>query len=345
MFVVYSAAHRQHDPPFEIAEGGTKQPIFEAPARMDRIRAALDATRWAEYVEPADHGLAPILAVHDAGYVDFLRTGYERWRAEAAALGDHIDPTVLLATVWPPRRTQGRPATAAGLAGYYAMDTACPIVAGTYAAALASAHCAQTGAHLLTAGERAVFALCRPPGHHAGRDFAGGYCYFNNASIAARTLSTHGRVALLDVDYHAGNGTQDIFYEDPTVLTVDIHADPDRQYPYFAGYADERGAGAGLGYHHNYPLPYKTDDALYLATLDAALAKIRDFAPRWLVLSFGADIYAGDPIGDLAVTTPGFAAIGQRIASLELPTLIVMEGGYNTEQLGTNTVNLLAGFA
>ena len=345
MYVVYSAAHRQHDPPFEIAEGGTKQPFFEAPARMDRICAALDAAGWAEYVVPADHGLDPILAVHDADYVDFLRTGYDRWRAEAAALGDHIDPTVLLGTVWPPRRTQGRPATAAGQAGFYAMDTACPIVAGTYAAALTAAHCALTGAHLLTAGEQAVFALCRPPGHHAGRDYAGGYCYFNNASIAARTLAAHGRVALLDVDFHAGNGTQDIFYEDPSVLMVDIHADPDRQYPYFSGYADERGAGAGLGYHHNFPLPYKADDALYLATLDAALAEIRSFAPHCLVLSFGADIYAGDPIGDLAVTTPGFAAIGARIASLGLPTLIVMEGGYNTEQLGANTVNLLAGFA
>ncbi len=174
MFVVYSEAHRQHDPPFEIAEGGTKQPIFEAPARMDRICAALDAAGWAEYVVPSDHGLAPILAVHDADYVDFLRTGYDRWRAEAAALGDHIDPTVLLGTVWPPRRTQGRPATAAGQAGFYAMDTACPIVAGTYAAALTAAHCALTGAHLLTAGEQAVFALCRPrpfpaPGKQSGQ--------------------------------------------------------------------------------------------------------------------------------------------------------------------------------
>ena len=199
--------------------------------------------------------------------------------------------------------------------------------------------------HLLTAGERVVFALCRPPGHHAGRDYAGGYCYFNNASIAARTLAAHGRVALLDVDFHAGNGTQDIFYEDPNVLTVDIHAEPDRQYPYFSGYADERGAGAGLGYHHNFLLPYKADDTLYLATLATALAEIRDFAPHWLVLSFGADIYAGDPISDLAVTAPGFAAIGQRIAGLGLPTLIVMEGGYNTEQLGANTINLLAAFA
>ena len=345
MLVVYSEAHRQHDPPFEIAEGGTKQPLFEAPARMERIRAALDVAGWAAYVAPADHGLAPILAVHAADYVAFLRTGYASWRAEAAALGAHIDPTVLLGTVWPSRRAQGRPATAAGQAGYYAMDTACPIVAGTYAAALTSAHCAVTGADLLLAGEPAVFALCRPPGHHAGQDFAGGYCYFNNASIAARRLAAHGRVALLDVDFHAGNGTQDIFYADPGVLTVDIHAHPERQYPYFAGYAEERGAGPGLGFHHNFPLPYKTDDARYLATLAAGLAEIRAFAPRWLVISFGADIYAGDPIGDLAVTTPGFAAIGAAVAALGLPALIVMEGGYNTGQLGVNTVNFLTPFA
>lgn len=345
MYVVYSDTHRLHHPPFEIAEGGTKQPSFESPERMDRILAALREQPWAHFVEPGDFGLAPICAVHDAQYVDFLRTGYAAWRAEAAALGAHIDPTVLLGVVWPPRRAAGKPATAAGLAGYYAMDAACPITAGTYAAALTSAHTALTGAQLVRDGERAVFALCRPPGHHAGIDYAGGYCYLNNAAIAARFLCSLGPVALLDVDFHAGNGTQDIFYADPQVLTVDLHADPARQYPYFSGYADERGQGPGYGLHRNFPLPEHTGDDAYLAVLDEALQLVRGFGSRTLVVSFGADIFGGDPIGDLAVTTPGFAAIGARIAALNLPTLIVMEGGYNTEHLGINTVSFVANFA
>jgi acetoin utilization deacetylase AcuC-like enzyme len=345
MYVVYTEEHRQHDPPFEIAEGGTRQPVYEVPERMDCITHALHKAGWAHFVEPGDFGLDPILAVHDADYVEFLRTGYDRWRQEAVALGEQIDPSVLLGVVWPARRATGRPKTAVGLAGYYAMDTCCPITAGTYAAALASAQVALTGAQLLHEGNHAVFALCRPPGHHAGRDFAGGYCYLNNASIAARYLSAHGAVSLLDVDFHAGNGTQDIFYSDPTVLTVDLHADPDRQYPYFTGYADERGAGSGLGFHRNITLPAGASDDLYLAALDEGLHIIRDAAPDMLVLSFGADIFGGDPIGDLVVTIGGFVEIGRRIAALGLPTLIVMEGGYNTQQLGTNTVAFLEAFA
>lgn len=345
MYVVYSEVHRMHHPPFEIAEGGTKQPMFDAPQRMDCIVGALRHTEWAHFVEPGDFGVEPILAVHSADYVDFLRTGYVRWREEAAALGAGIDPTVLLGVSWPPRRALGRPKTATGLAGYYAMDTCCPITAGTYAAALTSAYGALTGAQLLLDGEKSAFALVRPPGHHAGRDFAGGYCYLNNASIAARFLCTHGKVAVLDIDFHAGNGTQDIFYNEPAVLTVDLHADPDRQYPYFSGYADECGVGAGLGFHHNLTLPAGANDALYLAELDKGLQFIRDAEPAYLVLSFGADIFAGDPIGDLSVTTGGFEEIGRRIAALDIPTLIVMEGGYNTDHLGANTVMVVQAFA
>ena len=345
MFVVYSEVHRLHHPPFEIAEGGTKQPVPEAPARMDCILNALRQTGWAHFVEPGDFGVDPILAVHSADYVEFLRTGYVRWREEAAELGPNIDPSVLLGVAWPPRRATGRPTTATGLAGYYAMDTYCPITAGTYAAALTAAHGALTGAQLILDGEQAVFALCRPPGHHAGRDFAGGYCYLNNASIAARFLSAQGKVAILDIDFHAGNGTQDIFYADPAVLTVDLHADPERQYPYFTGYVEERGEGHGLGFHHNLTLPLAADDAVYLAALDEGLRLIRKARPAYLVLSFGADIFGGDPIGDLAVTTAGIGEIGRHIAALNLPTLIVMEGGYNTDHLGANTVTVLQAFA
>lgn len=224
------------------------------------------------------------------------------------------------------------------------MDLSAPIVAGTYKAALASANCALSAAEAVSKGERAAFALCRPPGHHAGKANCGGYCYLNNAAIAANWLSSKGRVAVLDIDYHAGNGTQDIFYEHADVLSISIHADPDFEYPHFSGYADERGAGAGLGFHHNFPLPAGTDDAAYLATLEIALGHIRAFEPGYLVVSAGMDIYADDPLGKIKVTTKGIGEIGKRIASPGLPTTIVFEGGYNNDALARNVLALLEAF-
>jgi acetoin utilization deacetylase AcuC-like enzyme len=342
--VIYAESHRQHHPAFEILEGGEKVPLFESPDRMDIVLAALNQTDWVEIVPPSDFGLEPILAVHDAGYINFLQHGFAEWQVEGGQLKQQARD-VLMGTTFPPRRWQHKPTSVGGRVGYYTFDLSCPIVAGTFPAALSAAHCALTGAQFVIDGALAVFALCRPPGHHAGRDFAGGYCYLNNASIAAKFLSIHAPTAILDVDYHAGNGTEDIFYLSPDVLTISLHADPNRQYPYFAGYADETGEGAGKGYHHNFPLPKATDDDVYCQTLTDALALIRDFAPHYLVLSFGADIYAGDPLGDLTLTTAGFSRIGALIEGLGLPTLIVMEGGYNIAELGTNTVTLLSAFA
>lgn len=368
MQIIYSETHRQHDPPFEILEGGQKVPVFESPARLERILAALGRTGWADLRPPDEFGLEPILAVHAQDYVDYLSTAYAEWQQQGGELGSHTDTTVLLASTFPPRRGSRKPTSVAGLAGYYSFDLSCPMVAGTYAAARAAANCALTGAERLRAGESAVFALCRPPGHHAGPDYAGGYCYLNNACIAAKYLTSpplggivprtpgplgrrargageHSRVALLDIDYHAGNGTQDIFYNSAEVLTLSLHADPQYQYPYFSGYANEIGAGAGLGFHHNFPLPPGTDDQAYLRTLSQALSLIRQFDPRYLVLSFGADTFGGDPLGDFALTTAGFATIGAQIAALGRPTLIVLEGGYSTEALGENTCKLLEAFA
>jgi acetoin utilization deacetylase AcuC-like enzyme len=248
--------------------------------------------------------------------------------------------------------------------GYYCFDMSAPIAAGTYAAARAAANTALTGAALLLEGHQTVYALCRPPGHHAGRDMYGGYCYLNNAAIATQYLGVGGwelgvgnphqpstpysqpphRVAVLDIDYHHGNGTQQIFYERGDVLFVSIHADPARQYPYFAGYADERGAADGVDANLNIPLEADVDDERYLVTLDKALAAVRAFDPRFLVVSAGFDTFGGDPIADFALSSAVYPQIGQRITALGLPTLIVQEGGYAVDALGENAVGFLRGF-
>jgi acetoin utilization deacetylase AcuC-like enzyme len=223
-------------------------------------------------------------------------------------------------------------------------DLSAPIMAGTYQAALGSANCALSGAQAVAEGARAAFALCRPPGHHAGKSYCGGYCYLNNAAIAGNWLSAKGKVAILDIDYHAGNGTQNIFYDRGDVLTISIHADPDFEYPSFAGYSTETGTGPGFGAHRNFPLPAGTDDEHYLSTLDEAIELIQSFAPASLVLSAGMDLYSGDPLGSFNVTKAGISEIGNRIAKLNLPTLIVMEGGYNNAALGENIMGLLDNF-
>lgn len=337
MHIFYSDAHKLHNPPFELFDGGQHMPYLESPERMGEILAALNNEDWAHILEPDDFGLDPILSVHDADYVDFLRTAYEEWTHVKTS----YEKKALLPATFPPRGCSRRPKSLLGRAGYHMFDLSAPIMDGTYHAALSSANCALSGAKTIAEGERSAFALCRPPGHHAGKSFCGGYCYLNNAAIAADWLSAMGRIALLDIDYHAGNGTQDIFYERADVLSISIHADPDGEYPSFCGYADETGAGPGSGLHRNFPLPDGTNDALYINVLDEALGLIQSFAPAFLVLSAGMDLYSGDPLGKFEVTREGIRQIGERIADLQLPTLIVMEGGYNNAALGENISTLL----
>jgi len=337
MKVFYSEIHRKHYPPFEVFDGGVRVPYLENPDRMDRILNALGDANWAKLLEPLDFGLDPILAVHDKAYLDFLASAWTEWLDT-----DPEDPSTLIPATFALRRTPQIPKSILGRAGYYIMDLSACIVEGTYQAILASANCALSAAQTVAEnGEHFAFGLCRPPGHHAGKDYAGGYCFVNNASVAANWLSSKGRVAILDVDYHAGNGTQDIFYERNDVLTISIHADPDFEYPNFVGFADERGQGQGLGFHRNFPLPKGTDDAGYLSALEQALTLICEFDPVCLVVSAGMDIYAEDPLGTIKVTTDGIREIGKRIASLNLPTVIVMEGGYANEALGRNILAFL----
>ena len=365
MKIFYSDVHLQHNPPFEIFDGGEKYPHFEVPERAERILAALKQTDWAEILPPEDFGLDPILAVHDADYIDFLRTSYAEWmQSETDAA---YEKTALLPATFPTGKRRRKPKTLLGKAGYYISDLSAPIVSGTYLAALSAANCALSGAKALTKDkvqktvelpqfsslhpsssvlrQPSVFALCRPPGHHAGKANCAGYCYINNAAVAANWLSKQGKTAILDIDYHAGNGTQEIFYDRADVFTISIHADPDFEYPYYLGYADETGAGAGLGYHRNFPLSEGANDKTYLETIDKALALITDYHPSFLVISAGMDLYEGDPLGKFKISREGIRQIGKAIAGLNLPTLVVLEGGYNNAALGENIVALLENFA
>jgi acetoin utilization deacetylase AcuC-like enzyme len=237
------------------------------------------------------------------------------------------------------------PRAISGRAGYWGMDTSTPIVAGTYLAARAAVDVALTTADLVLAGEVAAYGLCRPPGHHAARGMYAGFCYLNNAAVAAQAIvaRTGERVAILDVDFHHGNGTQQIFWRRPDVLYVSIHADPDRQYPYFSGFADERGEGLGQGANLNLPLPAGTDDEAYLDTLDRALEAIAAVPGSVVVVSLGFDTYGHDPIGDFALTTSVYHEIGRRVASLGRRLVILQEGGYHRPSLGENARAWLRG--
>ena len=339
MKIFYSEMHRKHEPPFEVFDGGLRVPYLENPDRMDKILNALHTVNWADIHEPIDFGLDPILAVHDKEYLDFLASAWTEW-----LVTNPKDSSTLLPATFALRRQPHKPKSLLGRAGYYMMDLSACIVEGTYQAALSSANCALSAAESVVGGERSAFGLCRPPGHHAGKDYAGGYCFINNAAVAANWLSAKGRVAVLDVDYHCGNGTQDIFYDRDDVLTISIHADPDYEYPSYIGYADECGVDKGFGYHYNFPLPAGTDDDAYIAALDQALQRIREFKPEYLVVSAGMDIYADDPLGTIKVTTDGIGKIARRIASLDLPTVIIMEGGYNNDALGRNILVFLGEF-
>jgi acetoin utilization deacetylase AcuC-like enzyme len=320
---------------------GRLVPYTESPTRVEVILAALRTADLGPIVPAEDFGLAPIAAVHSADYLEHLQTIYADWVATGGA------PEAALPFCFQQRgMLRASPAPAAAL-GYYAFDLSAPITATSWEAILASAQVALTGADALRRGERLAYALCRPPGHHAAQDWMGGYCYLNNAAIAAHTLSQGGRqrVALVDIDVHAGNGTQRIFYERDDVLFISIHGSPTWEYPYFMGFADERGAGAGLGYTINYPLAQGAGDEDYLSVLDQALAAVRRFGPAYLLISAGFDAYDGDPLGKLKLTTACFGEIGARLAALGLPTLVVQEGGYAMSALGANVVSLLRGLA
>ena len=293
-----------------------------------------------EISDPDMFALDPVLAVHDANFVAFLETAWQDWQKKGYT-GE------VIANVWPARRMQNRvPRDIEGKVGYYALAAETSISEGTWCAALAAKDVALTGATGLLKGDSAIFSLCRPPGHHAARDMFGGYCFLNNAAIAAQHLCTQGvgRVAVLDIDFHHGNGTQDIFYDRDDVLFCSLHGDPADAFPHFLGYADETGSGAGIDYNRNYPMAPGTQFAQWRDSLLNALEHIGKFSPQFLVVSLGVDAFEHDPISFFKLTTDDFLTTGEMIGSLNIPTLFVMEGGYDIDEIGVNVVNVLTGF-
>ena len=340
MLIFHDPAHARHDAHSELHEGRLVR-SFECPERMERILAALAQAGFDAPVRPDPVPLAALERVHDPDYLRFLETAHDRW--VAAHGGGEALPFA-----WPVaglRRT-APPEDIDGALGHYNFSVDSCITAGTWDAALGAAACAHAGALAVAAGRGPAFALARPPGHHAHGDLYGGYCYLNNAAIAAESLvaAGAGRVAVLDIDYHHGNGTQAIFYARGDILVTSIHADPRAEFPYFLGHADETGAGPGQGATLNLPLPAGTEAAAWMGALDTALAAVAAHGAAALVVSLGVDTHEGDPISAFRLTTAAYPAIGARLARAGLPTLFVMEGGYAVEALGPNVVGVLGGF-
>jgi len=340
MKTIYSPRHHGHAGNVELVAGAVV-PAFEMPSRAEYVRSRVEAVKLGPILAPDAHDIAIAKRVHRADFIDFLPTVWPLW-VESGRDGTAMPYT------WPTRGLRGdvRPQGIDAQLGYYSFDAGATFVSGTWDAIKSSHDVAITAAGLVKAGERAVFALCRPPGHHAGAAFAGGYCFINNAASAAQWFIDQGakRVAILDVDYHHGNGTQEIFYRRGDVLVVNLHGDPMVEYPFFLGHADERGEGPGEGFNVNYPLPWGTTWETWSAALEDGCRRVANYAPDVLVVSLGVDTFEKDPISKFRLKTEDYPKIGRRIAQLGLPTLIAMEGGYAVEEIGINAVGVLTGF-
>lgn len=335
--IVITTEHAAHDPNRFTLPTDTR-PYWEVPARADTLLAAISAAGIGS--KPArDHGLAPIARIHDADYLRFLQTAFARWQAAGNAA------PILRAPAYAVRHGGRCPEAVAGQAGWYLSSVTAPIVAATFTAAVGSAHAAIDAADVVLSGQKIAYALCRPPGHHAHTDMAGGFCYLNNVAIAAQRMldAGTGPLAILDFDVHHGNGTQQIFYERDDVFYASVHGDPAGLYPWFAGYADETGQGRGAGWNLNLPLPASTRNQGFAAATGKALDVIATKRPAALLISLGFDAQDGDPAANLSVDAEGFAEVGRQIAALNLPTVLVQEGGYLVERLAPNLTAFLTG--
>jgi acetoin utilization deacetylase AcuC-like enzyme len=346
LLTFYNEHHALHQPgasPGGAGAGGLPC-TPDAPDRVNLVLAEFERRGLGQIVTPHGVPLMSLERVHSPRYLHFLRQAWSEW----VALDPANEQQDLVPTVWPVRglRADIEPDSLAGRLGLYAMDQLAPLTAGTWLAAKGGADCAINAVHALRLGERCTFALTRPPGHHAGSETCGGACYLNNGALAAQHLLDDGaaRVAILDIDYHHGNGTQEIFYQRGDVLTVSIHADPRTAYPYFLGHADETGTGAGAGCNMNLPLAPGSSAAHWLAALETACIRIQSFGAEALVVALGTNGFAGEPLSRFTLASADFLRIGERMGHLGLPTAFMLEGGRVLPELGINVVNVLEGF-
>ena len=336
MLTYFHPSQLKHYPRTYLSRGQMRSPQ-EIPERALRLVEASKALGF-DVREPADFGSAPLAAVHGMKYLRFLEEAHREWKKVPAEWGDEVMSNVFIRENNPLRGVLGQ-------AARYLADGSCPIGPDTYESAYWSAQSALAGANAIIDGAGEAYALCRPPGHHARAEAAGGFCYLNNAAIAAQTLrAKYGRVAILDTDMHHGQGVQEIFYDRSDVLYVSIHGDPTNFYPVVAGFADERGAAAGEGYNVNLPMPHGAPEDVFFDRLDVAMGELERFKPDALVLALGFDIYKDDPQAMVSVTTEGFGKLGGMIGALKLPTLIVQEGGYHVDTLEVNAQSFFGGF-
>lgn len=336
MLTYFHPDQYRHHPRTYLSRGQMRVPQ-EVPERPRRLLQAVERLGF-DLRQPDDYGMRPLSAVHSPEYLRFLEEAHGEWKATGQDWGEEVISNVFIREPNPLRGILAK-------AARYLADGSCPVGEQTWRGAYWSAQSAIAGAHALLDGQPEAYALCRPPGHHARRDAAGGFCYLNNAAIAAQELRKgHARVAVLDTDMHHGQGIQEIFYERDDVLYVSIHGDPTNFYPVVAGYEDEKGAGAGYGYNLNLSMPHGSPESVFFDRLQQAIAALRRFEPDALVLSLGFDIYELDPQSQVAVTGDGFRRLGQAIGELNLPTLIVQEGGYHLESLQDNAEQFFNGF-
>jgi acetoin utilization deacetylase AcuC-like enzyme len=343
MITFHNHSHTLHQGKLEMFRGQLV-PCFEVPARVEHVLAEIERRQLGPVHQPTVIDDKVLQATHTPRYLDFLAHAWDEWVT--------LDPSNAerdaLPSLWPVRsfRSDVLPANFSARMGLFSFDAGTPLMAGTWKAARAGADCAMSAAQQVAHGARAAFALTRPPGHHAGADFFGGYCFLNNAALAAQHVRDQGaaRVAVLDIDYHHGNGTQSIFYSRADVLFTSIHGDPHTEYPFYLGYADECGEGAGLGCNCNLPLPRGTGFVVWREALRQALQVIARFKPDALVVSLGLDTFDGDPVAGFKLKSDDYLRVGADIAAAGLPTVFVFEGGYAVTEVGVNAVNVLAGF-
>lgn len=343
MKIFHSPKHTQHNPKFEIYEAGELIEYRETPSRVSAILERLKIEGYEDFILQNEFDLDKITEVHSKEYLTFLSTAWTLWENYREENPNNYPSSDYIPSTFNKLGDLVKGSSIFHLGGKFVNDLTAPISKGTYAAALDSANCALSAADEILSGEKFALSLSRPPGHHAGKAFCGGYCYLNNAAVAANYLSKSGKVELLDIDYHAFNGTQDIFYERSDVFTVSLHGNPSFEYPYFSGFSDEVGSNDREGFNLNLPYREWMTDLEYYMLLSKALGAINEFDPRYLVLSAGVDTFEADPNGSAKITYKGLIKIGKMIKELGLPTVIIFEGGYAIDDLGKNFVGLLNG--